>query len=168
VVRRTPEDVAVLAEELNRRLRMDGWELVEAEYISGHPCYAAQRVRSGAVMAVKRARLAADMLDAGWMAHEIERMEKAVEIDPSLAIGTAKEFVETCCKTILDKRGVLPEKGADVPKLVKLTAKELNLIPDGIPDAAKGADVIRGILRNLATLTQGLAELRGLYGTGHG
>jgi hypothetical protein len=51
---------------------------------------------------------------------------------------------------------------------VKLTAKELNLIPDGIPDAAKGADVIRGILRNLATLTQGLAELRGLYGTGHG
>lgn len=168
VVRRDPEQVAMLLRELNKRLQPDGWELAEAETISGRPCYAAQRVRSGAVMAVTRARVAADMLDAGWMSHEIKRMEKAIDTDPSLAIGTAKEFVETCCKTILTRRGQGPPKGVDIPMLVKLTAKELKLIPDSIQDAAKGADVIRNILRNLATITQGIAELRGLYGTGHG
>lgn len=168
VVRRDREEVATLVREMNDRLRHDGWELAEAETISGRACYAAQRVRSGAVMAVTRARAAVDVLDAAWMRGEIQRMDRAVEADPSLAIGTAKDLVETCCKTILSRRGIEPPKGADLPKLVKMTATELKLIPDGISEAAKGADTIRLILRNLATITQGLAELRGLYGTGHG
>jgi hypothetical protein len=37
-----------------------------------------------------------------------------------------------------------------------------------IPDAARGADVIKRLLSNLGTIDNGLAELRGLYGTGHG
>ena len=168
VVRRDKDEVLVLVQELNNRLRQDGWELAEAEKISGRSCYAAQRIRSGAVMAVTRARVAADVLDAAWMHGEIARMTKAADADPSLAIGTAKELVETCCKTILSRRNVEIPKGADLPKLVKMTATELQLIPDGISEAAKGADVIRSILRNLATLTQSLAELRSLYGTGHG
>jgi len=44
----------------------------------------------------------------------------------------------------------------------------LKLTPDDIPDAAKAAGTIRRLLSNLATVTQGLAELRNLYGTGHG
>lgn len=83
-------------------------------------------------------------------------------------MGTAKDLVETCCKTILNRRKIEIPKGADLPKIVKTVATELKLVPDGISDAARGADIIRGILRNLAALTQGLAELRGLYGSGHG
>ncbi len=168
VVRRDRTQIATLAAELNKRLKPDGWELAEAEIISGWPCYAAQRVRSGAVRAVTRARAVADALDAGWMRREIQRLEKAIDTDPSLAVGKAKELVETCCKTILNRQKVDYPKGSDLPKLVKLVATELQLVPEGISEAAKGADVIRGILRNLATITQGLAELRGLYGTGHG
>ena len=41
---------------------------------------------------------------------QYERALAAVETDPSLAIGTAKELIETCCKTILSERG-LPEIG---------------------------------------------------------
>lgn len=167
-VRRDETHITTLVGELNNRLHHDGWELVEAEMISGRPCYAAQRLQSGAVRAVMRARAVADALDANWMRHEIQRLESAIHSDPSLAVGTAKELVETCCKTILNRRKVEYSKGSDLPKLVKLVATELKLIPEGISEAAKGADVIRGILRNLAALTQGLAELRGLYGTGHG
>lgn len=47
----------------------------------------------------------AAMFDAKHMADQIRRMESAVESDPSLAIGTAKELIETCCKTILSERG---------------------------------------------------------------
>jgi HEPN domain-containing protein len=167
-VRRDRTQISTLVGELNKRLNPDGWELAEAEMISGRPCYAAQRLRSGAVRAVTRARAVADALDAGWMRREIQRLERAIDADPSLAVGTAKELVETCCKTILNRQKVDYPKGSDLPKLVKLVATELKLVPEGISEAAKGADVIRGILRNLATITQGLAELRGLYGTGHG
>jgi hypothetical protein len=95
-------------------------------------------------------------------------MEGSVVNDPDLAIGTAKELIETCCKTILNERGVEFPKGADLPQLVKLTSKELQLTPDDIPDQAKAAETIKRLLSNLATITQGVSELRNQYGTGHG
>lgn len=42
------------------------------------------------------------------------------------------------------------------------------LVPEGVSEAARGGDVIRRILQNLGAIGNGLAELRGLYGTGHG
>ena len=51
---------------------------------------------------------------------------------------------------------------------MKLTAKALELTPDDVPDKAKAADTIKRLLSNLGTITQGLAELRNQYGTGHG
>jgi hypothetical protein len=95
-------------------------------------------------------------------------METAVIEDPALAIGTAKELVETCCKTILKARGITVPGRPDLPQLVKLTVKELRLTPDNIPEKAKAAETIKKLLSNLATITGGVAELRNLYGTGHG
>ena len=99
---------------------------------------------------------------------EIRRLESAVEHDPPLAIGTAKELVETCCKTILTRRNIPFTKSEDLGELTKKQTKELQLVPEGITDENKGADNIRLILRNLTQLTNNLAQLRGLYGTGHG
>jgi hypothetical protein len=109
----------------------------------------------------------AAMFDAKHMADQIQRMESAVESDPSLAIGTAKELIETCCKTILSERGMPVNGSPDVSTLTKETLKELKLIPEGIHEASRGADVIKRLLSNLGTIGNGLAELRGLYGTGH-
>jgi hypothetical protein len=95
-------------------------------------------------------------------------LETAIEKDPALAIGTAKDLVETCCKSILAKRGVELSRKADLPELTKLVAKELNLVPEGISDQARGSETIRLILRNLSAIPQYIAELRGLYGSGHG
>jgi len=110
----------------------------------------------------------AKSLDANHLAEQIRRMEDSVEKDPSLAIGTAKELIETCCKTILAERGKGVSGSPNIPTLTKATLKELKLVPEDIPDSARGADVIKRMLSNLATIGQGLAELRGLYGTGHG
>jgi hypothetical protein len=68
----------------------------------------------------------------------------------------------------LTERGIEFSKNADVPELVKLTAKELELTPADIPGKAKAAETIKRLLSNLATITQGVAELRNHYGTGHG
>lgn len=110
----------------------------------------------------------AKALNASHLAEQIRRLEASVEGDPSLAIGTAKELIETCCKTILEERGKPIVGMPDVSKLTKETLRELKLVPEGIPDAARGADVIRRLLSNLGAIGNGLAELRGLYGTGHG
>jgi 23S rRNA pseudoU1915 N3-methylase RlmH len=47
----------------------------------------------------------AKVLNAKHLAEQIRRMESSIKADPSLAIGTAKELIETCCKTILAERG---------------------------------------------------------------
>lgn len=110
----------------------------------------------------------AQALNANHLAEQIRRMKDSIETDPSLAIGTAKELIETCCKTILGERGQEISGTPDIPTLTKATLKVLNLVPEGIPNSARGADVIKRILSNLSTVGHGLAELRGLYGTGHG
>ena len=110
----------------------------------------------------------AQSFDANHLAELIRRMEDSVETDPSLAIGTAKELIETCCKTILSERGKEISGTPDIPTLTKATLKELNLVPEEVPNAAHGADVIRRLLSNLSTVGYGLAELRNLYGTEHG
>jgi hypothetical protein len=110
----------------------------------------------------------AKILNADHFAQQIHRMESSVETDPALAIGTAKELIETCCKTILSERGKPVVGTPDIPTLTKETLKELKLVPDGIHGAERGADAIKRLLRSLGTIGNDLAELRGLYGTGHG
>lgn len=168
VVRPDRDEAIRLVSQFNEQLRQAEWEIFEEERLGGRPRFAYRRVTSRVARSVSRARTVADALDAGWMAKEMERLEKSVDADPALAIGTAKEIVETCCKTILTKRGVAFGKSADLGDLSKLLVKELSLVPEGINDEARGANNIKLILRNLTSLTHNLAELRGLYGTGHG
>lgn len=113
-------------------------------------------------------RQAAKDSDAAHLTEHIQRIEASVDTDPALAIGSAKELLETCCKTILEERGKLPEGSPDLPKLAKLTFAELKLLPENVPDAARGAASIKQLLSNLATVSHSLAEIRNLYGTGHG
>jgi len=167
IVRPDAQEVQRLVATFNELLRVDGWELHPATSISGRPVYSARRLVLGG-HATRAAKAVADVLDADYVTQQITRMETAIEFDPELAIGTAKELAETICKSILDERGASVNKGWDLPQLVKATAKELNLAPDQVPDAAKGAETIRILLSSLASVASKMAELRNLYGTGHG
>lgn len=168
VVRAEQNEAKKLVLQFNDQLLQCKWQLCEEERIAGRPKYWYRRILQGTDRSVSRGRTVADALDAGWMAMEIDRLESAIERDPPLAIGTAKELVETCCKTILTRRNVSFTKSEDLGELTKKLTKELQLVPEGITDETKGADNIRLILRNLTQLTNNLAQLRGLYGTGHG
>ncbi|AZC91345.1 hypothetical protein C4K29_5066 [Pseudomonas chlororaphis subsp. piscium] len=167
IVRPDRDEALKLVLHFNDQLRPAGWEIYEEERIAGRPRFSF-RQRSSSSRAVLRAKTVAEALNAGWMAKEIERLENSIDRDPALAIGTAKELIETCCKSILTKRAIPFTKSDDLGDLTKKVAKELQLVPEGITDATKGAENIRLILRNLTQLTNNLAQLRGLYGTGHG
>ena len=122
----------------------------------------------GKTAQLSEVRAVAANFDAPELHRQIDRMQGAVNDDPGLAIGTAKELIETTCKTILSERGKLVDDNWDIGDLMKETRKLLGLLPDNVPNAAKGADTIKRLLSNLATIAQGLGELRNLYGTGHG
>lgn len=107
-------------------------------------------------------------IDADYLAAQVGRLAEAVEQDSDLAIGQAKELVETCCKTILAASGEMDYNRLDLVPLVKTIMKHLQLLPEDIPDSAKGNKTIKAVLGNLAMISQGMAELRNLYGTGHG
>lgn len=138
-------------------LARDGFQVIEGKIITGSGLPALGDIKETAAA-----------FDARHLADQIRRIEQSIDTDPALAIGTAKELIETCCKTILDERGKLVSGTPDMPTLTKETLKELKLVPEGIPDSARGADVIKRLLSNLGTIGNALAELRGLYGTGHG
>ncbi|HET8636597.1 MAG TPA: abortive infection family protein [Acidobacteriaceae bacterium] len=168
VVRPDRDEALKIVAHYNDQLRPAGWEIYEEERIAGRPRFAYRQLSHNGSRSVSRAKNVAEALDAGWMAKAIERLERAIGSDPDLAIGTAKELVESCCKTILTKRGVPFNKTDDLGDLTKKITKELRLVPEGITDETKGAENIRHILRSLTQLTNHLAQLRGLYGTGHG
>lgn len=130
--------------------------------------------QDGAIMAFLTSERLADtksiaaVYDLGHRSEHVQRIEKSLDTDPRQAIGSAKEMVETVAKTILDKRGAAYERGDDILVLSKAIFQTLKQVADNVPDANKGAAIIKRTLNNLATLVQGIAELRSFYGTGHG
>lgn len=167
-VRSDRAEVNRLRDLYNEHLKHDGFEIFEAAHISGRPVFAGRFVGLGDTPGVASARQAFSEADLTYVTQQITRMETAIPNDPELAIGTAKELVETCCKTILAERGVETPRSVEIAHLVKSTLKELQLTPADIPESAKAAENIKRLLSNLASVTQGLAELRNFYGTGHG
>ena len=138
-------------------LRRDGYELDDGRL----------RARGNNVL-FRHLSTTAVTLDAEYLAVQVNRLGEAVERDSDLAIGQAKELVETCCRTILAANGESECDRLDLVPLVKKTMKRLQLLPEDIPDSARGTKTIKAVLGNLAMISQGMAELRNLYGTGHG
>lgn len=151
------EEKKVEYDKLLHFLRKDGFNWIDGRIISG--------VSVPSLTAIKATT---NEFDAKHLNDLIRRMESSVESDPDLAIGTAKELIESCCKTILAERGKPVSGTPKISNLTKQTFRELELVPEGIPEEARGADIIKRLLNNLGTIGNNLSELRGLYGSGHG
>lgn len=144
-------------EDLVHFIQKDGFQWVDDRLVQG-----------ASIPSINGVKKVTVSFDAKHLQDLIRRMESSVDSDPDLAIGTAKELIESCCKTILAECGNPLPGSPDIPTLTKATLKELKLVPSGIPNEARGADVIKRLLSNLSTVGHSLAELRGLYGSGHG
>lgn len=88
--------------------------------------------------------------------------------NPTESIGKAKELIESCCETILEKNGITPNKDWKLNNLVDETMKLLEITPKHIPDTAKEAEAIKAILGSLKGIASQIAIIRNAYGSGHG
>jgi AbiJ N-terminal domain 3/Abortive infection C-terminus len=168
VVRPSTEQAQSLVDAFNEMLRPHGYELVVTEKVGKYPVWSAARITTHGGESLISIQAAHATFNAEYIGRQITRMEGAIENDPGLAIGTAKELVESTLRSILEARSIIPEPAADLAKLMRLAGKELNLVPDTVSDAAKAADSIRKVLGALGVVVQGMAELRNAYGSGHG
>jgi hypothetical protein len=168
IVRSDPEEVERLRQCYNHFLKNDGYEIVERARMAGRPVFVARQIQLRSETPLSSLKEQFTEGAATYVTRQITRMESAIYEDPGLAIGTSKELIETVCRTILSERGKTVDGSPELSKLVKATVKELELAPENIPDHAKAVDTIRILLSNLATITNGIAELRNKYGTGHG
>jgi len=153
---------------MNEHLAADGWEITERGKISGKSVYGGRRRLLDSGVGVKAAKDLAVEFDATYLSQQTTRMEAAMQSDPELAIGSAKEFVETICKTILKERAIPLPPADDFPQLVRTTIKSLRLVPEAISDGSGGEQIIKIFLNNLGSISNTLAALRNPYGTGHG
>lgn len=103
-----------------------------------------------------------------YMSQQINLMVEMQEKSPTDAIGKAKELIESCCKTILDERGIKWDKEWDVNKLSGQTMLCLGLMPEKVDSQHPAANTAKALLGNLQQVAIRMAELRNPYGSGHG
>jgi len=167
VVRPDRDEALKLLDLFNSELRLEGYEIIERRSKFGNVRYEPTGILPHTIDALNQLKDLADKISSEHLQNEIARMLSSVDDDPELAIGTAKEFVETISKTILIEKGIQLSGSEDLPKLVRLAMNEAKPI-GGIDVDNETRVVVRKTLGSLSTLVQCVAELRNLHGTGHG
>ena len=105
--------------------------------------------------------------DEDYVKTKIKIMNDSIENTPHLAIGTAKELIETCCKAILDKNKIEINRNWDLLRLVKETNKVMKF-PNNEEAENEINQSIKMITSGLSNIVHGITELRNNFGSGHG
>ncbi len=121
-----------------------------------------KQINSYLVQPIKKA------FSSEYINEQIKTMLNSQSENPTESIGKAKELVESCCETILEYNGVIPNKDWKLNNLVDETMKLLEITPKHIPDTSKEANAIKAILGSLKGIATNIAIIRNAYGTGHG
>lgn len=106
--------------------------------------------------------------DPSAIREQLDRIRRATSDDPALAVGSAKELIESTAKVVLIELGQAVDDKADLPELARAAQLALGLHPSAAssPDSSDG---VKRILGAVTTIASGLAELRNRgHGTGHG
>ncbi len=136
-------------------LKEDGLDVIDGRIVRAAPPV----ISSGAL---------AELRDPEVIERHLVRIAASVDADPEQAIGAAKELIESTTKLVLTTLGEPFDERSDVPGLVKQAQRALLLHPEDVAATQSGAETIKRLLGNLSQVAVGVAELRNLYGTGHG
>lgn len=98
--------------------------------------------------------------DVPEMIQHVTRIRASLHQDPAQAIGSAKELLESVCKTILGLHGT--GSTDDLPLLIKRVRQQLDL------ESGSTGNARDRVLNGLTQIATGVSELRNLQGTGHG
>lgn len=167
-VRTNSDQVQKLIEIYNKHLNSDGFEIAQTDEISGRPVFTGRQKTIGQAHLVAKKVEIKKYLNTAYVNGKINTMTDAIHKDTDLAIGTAKELLETTCKSILRQKGIEINTNWTLPQLLKATTNSLDFEPKEASDPEKAEKAIKQILGGISSIVQGVGELRNGYGTGHG
>ena len=143
--------------KLLNSLRRDGYTVDEQ---TGHIALAGPRFAPASLTNLK---------DASAIRQQLGRIQHAVIDDPALAIGSAKELIESTAKVVPTERGKVVSDKDELPALIRKAQQAIGLHPSSTTPGPDGSDAVKKILGSVSGIAIGLAELRNRgYGTGHG
>lgn len=161
-------DVLELVRIYNQYLNADGFEVYISDRISNLPVYSIREITLSTQLAHNK-EVIKTYLNSDYVRAKTKIMVEALPEDTDLAIGTAKELLETVCKSILAAKEEVVPKTWDFPRLFKEMAKKvvaLDTVNIENPQVAQKS--IQQVIGGLNSIIQGVAELRNAYGSGHG
>ncbi|MDR0841062.1 MAG: abortive infection family protein [Christensenellaceae bacterium] len=157
-----------LLDVINELLKPDGFELVETKKISGRSVYGWRQLGDWHKVSQVQADELAETFGTDYIRIQIDIMMGQVESAPHVAIGKAKELLETTCKQVLDEREIEYAADLDFNQLMKKAREAVGLTPDSVSTDSPAKTIAGKILGNLGQIAHGMSELRNLYGDGHG
>ena len=169
VVRRDQSEANTLVRAYNDTLRPDGFEIVEESRMGDRIVYGWRRIAAIRAPTASALRDHPDLADKIVLIQHLDRIQRDLTSDPSAAISSSKNLLETLCKIVLANRGVQYAPSEDLPGLFAKVAAELSINADSVPDDARASDSIKKMMRTLTTTVQAVAEARNsTLGDGHG
>ena len=120
---------------------------------------------SGEVFSLNDVEAMAVRMDIAEFNKHAERIRNGIQNDPEQALGSSKELLESVLKAIVRLEGERTG-GEDIHGLLKRALRELDL--DTQQKNLAGGSTIKRTLSSLVQIVVGVAEVRNLYGTGHG
>lgn len=167
-VRDDKKDWRALLDKINELLKPDGYSINPVAHISGRDIYGWKNIKIGEKVVTGQITNIKNAFNSDYVSVQVDLMYSLIDTAPHSAIGKAKELIEICCKTILDEQNIKHDPALDLIQLMKVTCESIGLSPKKIKDGVTGQSIAARILGNLGNIAQGMAELRNLYGDGHG
>ena len=110
----------------------------------------------------------AEVFSTEYLNAHIRTMNEIQDSNPTSAIGMAKELIETCCKTILIRRNVQPNKKWDFNQLVCECMSLLGIKAKEVNTEDPEMETVKPLLGCLRQAAKSISDLRNAYGGGHG
>lgn len=167
-VRSEREAWGLFLKAINDLLKPDGYQIVAKGQISGRDIYGWERLAETNAVANAQVQAINEIFNSQYISSQIEIMNAAIKTAPNVAIGKAKELLETCCKTILKEQKIEYDIDSDLTQLMKQACESIGLSAKQMDKRLDSGTIAAKILGNLTAISQGMAELRNLYGDGHG
>jgi len=117
LVRPDQKEVDELLVVINSHLVHDGFQLAVKEVISGKRIFIGVSAVGHHALGIAEAARIADTMASDHVMGQVSRMKDSVLSDPALAIGSAKEFVESVAKGILRERGIQTKDNEPLPSV---------------------------------------------------
>jgi len=154
-----------MIEIYNFNLNPVGYNVAQISENQGRPVWA---IVESKAHVVRHAAEIIQYFNSEYVARQFQSIQRSLLRETDIAIGTAKELLETACKSILKKKERQFDKNWNLLQLINATIQSLEIKIECQEDQEKANDALKKMISGMSLCVHGIAELRNSFGSGHG